>query len=54
MGEEVSRTMGPGHTGSPGTCSEKPLDKGMAQSDYHFEKLPMALEERANQERLQD
>lgn len=36
--------MGPGLTDSPGLCSEKPLDKGMAQSDYHFEKLPVALE----------
>lgn len=44
MGEEVNRTMGPGHTGSPAPYSEKPLDKGMAQFDYHFEKLPVAVE----------
>lgn len=33
------QAVGPGHTGSLVPYSEKPLDKGMAHSDNHFEKL---------------
>ena len=43
MGEEVSKASGPGHTGSPSPCNEKPLNKDAAPSDYPFERLPVLL-----------
>lgn len=43
MGEEVNKATGPGHRGSCGPSIEKPLDKGVAQSNSHFEKLPVVV-----------
>lgn len=46
MGEEVNKAIGPGHKGSPGPCSEKPLGKGVEQPNSHFERLPVCWVDR--------